>query len=218
MKSICARLADQRSGFRVGQPVVVEVTADAAAQIFGLADVDDGAVGVLVEVHAGQQRQLGGPVAKVGQRVYNLIVSRVLMLISGGVVSLAPAGRTAAAPVSRRKNCETTPPKAGRAGAARRGRVAQTRGIFAESAGSGEEHHGGRLLFQDQEKLSRRRAPLSAGNQMGSRFAEAFLKLGESEEKLNDHAAAREAYEKYLELAPTAKNAPAIRKRSRSGP
>jgi len=43
--------------------------------------------------------------------------------------------------------------------------------------------------------------------------AEAFLKLGESEEKLNDHAAAREAYEKYLELAPAAKNAEGIRKK-----
>lgn len=43
--------------------------------------------------------------------------------------------------------------------------------------------------------------------------AEAFLKLGESEEKLNDHAAARDAYEKYLELAPAAKNAEAIRKK-----
>jgi tetratricopeptide (TPR) repeat protein len=43
--------------------------------------------------------------------------------------------------------------------------------------------------------------------------AEAFLKLGECQEKLNDHAAAREAYEKYLELAPTAKNAEQIRKK-----
>ncbi len=43
--------------------------------------------------------------------------------------------------------------------------------------------------------------------------AEAFLKLGECEEKLNDRAAARDAYEQYLELAPTAKNAEAIRKK-----
>jgi tetratricopeptide (TPR) repeat protein len=47
---------------------------------------------------------------------------------------------------------------------------------------------------------------------------EAFLKLGESEEKLNDRAAAREAYEKYLELAPTAKNAGAIRKKIEKWP
>ena len=47
---------------------------------------------------------------------------------------------------------------------------------------------------------------------------EAFLKLGESQEKLNDHAAAREAYEKYLELSPGAKNADAIRKKIEKWP
>jgi tetratricopeptide (TPR) repeat protein len=48
--------------------------------------------------------------------------------------------------------------------------------------------------------------------------AEAFLKLGEAEEKLNDHAVAREAYEKYLELSPDAKNAAAIRKKIEKWP
>jgi tetratricopeptide (TPR) repeat protein len=48
--------------------------------------------------------------------------------------------------------------------------------------------------------------------------SEAFLKLGESDEKLNDRAAAREAYEKYLELAPVAKNADAIRKKIEKWP
>jgi predicted Zn-dependent protease len=42
---------------------------------------------------------------------------------------------------------------------------------------------------------------------------EAFIRLAEAEEKLNDRAAAREAYEKYLELSPSAKNASSIRKR-----
>ena len=48
--------------------------------------------------------------------------------------------------------------------------------------------------------------------------SEAFLKLGESEEKLNDRAAAREAYEKYLELAPAAKNSAAISKKIEKWP
>jgi tetratricopeptide (TPR) repeat protein len=43
--------------------------------------------------------------------------------------------------------------------------------------------------------------------------AEAFLKLGETEEKLNDRAATCDAYRKYLELAPMAKNAAAISKK-----
>jgi len=43
--------------------------------------------------------------------------------------------------------------------------------------------------------------------------AEAWLKLGEAEEKLRHVAEAREAYTKYLALSPGAKNAAAIRKR-----
>lgn len=43
--------------------------------------------------------------------------------------------------------------------------------------------------------------------------AEAFLKLGEAREKLKDEAAAKEAYEKFLELAPDSKAAPAVRKK-----
>jgi tetratricopeptide (TPR) repeat protein len=42
---------------------------------------------------------------------------------------------------------------------------------------------------------------------------EAWLRLGETEEKLKDHQAAREAYAKYLELAPDAKNAAEIQKK-----
>ncbi len=47
--------------------------------------------------------------------------------------------------------------------------------------------------------------------------AEAWLKLGEAQEKLKDKDAAREAYAKYLELKPDAKNAAEIRKKLGSG-
>jgi predicted Zn-dependent protease len=43
--------------------------------------------------------------------------------------------------------------------------------------------------------------------------SEAWLRLGEAEEKLKDREAARQAYGKYLELAGDAKNAAEIRKR-----
>jgi len=42
---------------------------------------------------------------------------------------------------------------------------------------------------------------------------EAWLRLGEAEEKLKDSKAARNAYTKYLELASDAKNADEVRKR-----
>jgi tetratricopeptide (TPR) repeat protein len=44
-------------------------------------------------------------------------------------------------------------------------------------------------------------------------YAEAFLRLGESEEKLKDKKAADEAYSKYLALAPDAKDADAVKKK-----
>lgn len=43
--------------------------------------------------------------------------------------------------------------------------------------------------------------------------AEAYLRLGDAEEKLNDAKAAREAYAKYLELAPNGKQAGAVKKK-----
>jgi tetratricopeptide (TPR) repeat protein len=44
-------------------------------------------------------------------------------------------------------------------------------------------------------------------------FADAFLLLGETREKLKDKKGAKEAYEKYLALAPDAKDAREVRKR-----
>ena len=44
-------------------------------------------------------------------------------------------------------------------------------------------------------------------------YAEAFLRLGESEEKLKDEKAAEEAYKKYLALAPDGKEAEAVKKK-----
>jgi len=44
-------------------------------------------------------------------------------------------------------------------------------------------------------------------------LAEAFLRLGEAEEKEKDWKAAREAYEKYLQLAGDDKRTPEIRKK-----
>jgi tetratricopeptide (TPR) repeat protein len=43
--------------------------------------------------------------------------------------------------------------------------------------------------------------------------AEAWLRLGEAQEKKSNAKAAREAYQKYLEVAPTGKDAAEIRKR-----
>jgi len=44
-------------------------------------------------------------------------------------------------------------------------------------------------------------------------YAEAFLRLGESEEKMKDKKAADEAYSKYLSLAPDGKDAESVKKK-----
>ena len=44
-------------------------------------------------------------------------------------------------------------------------------------------------------------------------YAEAYLRLGEAQEKLNDSKAAREAYRKFVELAPEDKRAGEIKRR-----
>ena len=44
-------------------------------------------------------------------------------------------------------------------------------------------------------------------------YAEAYLRLAESEEKMKDNKAAHEAYAKYLELAPDSKEAGSVRKK-----
>lgn len=44
-------------------------------------------------------------------------------------------------------------------------------------------------------------------------FAEAWFKLGEAQERLNEDAAAREAYAKFLELSPKDKRAAEVRRK-----
>jgi len=44
-------------------------------------------------------------------------------------------------------------------------------------------------------------------------LAEAYLRLGEAKEKQHDRKAAAEAYAKYLEITPDAKDAPEVKKR-----
>ena len=44
-------------------------------------------------------------------------------------------------------------------------------------------------------------------------LADAYLKLGQAEEKFRDKKAAKDAYSKYLQLAPDSKIAPEIKKK-----
>ncbi len=67
-------LAHERAGLGVGLVGGEEVGADAGAQVLGLADVDDLALGVLVEVAAGA----GGERADFGEEVHALYRASLL--------------------------------------------------------------------------------------------------------------------------------------------
>lgn len=53
----------------------------------------------------------------------------------------------------------------------------------------------------------------SEATKWNPQFAEAWLKLGEAQEKLSDEKAAREAFAKFLELSPKDKRAAEIREK-----
>lgn len=57
------------------------------------------------------------------------------------------------------------------------------------------------------------RARYTEATKWNPTLAEAYLKLGEAEEKLKDSKAAKDAYSKYLTLAPDAKNASEVKKK-----
>ena len=75
--------ADQGAGFGVVGAALVEIGADTVAQVFGLADVDDFAFGVLVEVHAGGGGDGADFLLEIHQGVYFI---DDLWLISGARV------------------------------------------------------------------------------------------------------------------------------------
>ena len=70
----------------------------------------------------------------------------------------------------------------------------------------------GNFYFK-QGKLKAAILRFREATQWNPQSAEAFLRLGTALEKAKDKKAAREAFEKYLELAPDAKNVAEIKKK-----
>ncbi len=59
------RFAHQRPGLRVLPAALMEIRTDPRAQVLRLADVDDLALGVLIEIHSGRGRQAADFLGKV---------------------------------------------------------------------------------------------------------------------------------------------------------
>ncbi len=69
------------------------------------------------------------------------------------------------------------------------------------------------LFYMKKGSLAAAVARFTEATKWNPTFPEAYLRLGEAEEKFHDTKAAKEAYAKYLQLAPDAKNAGEIRKK-----
>jgi len=165
-------------------------------------------MGVFVEVHAGKGRQLGGFVAKIRQRIYNLIVSRTLLCAFFLSLPLwaqqqqpAPAPAT---PPSSQEAQEQEPPEEDQSFKPREYDFNPLKATKSVEAGDFYFKKGSLAAAKGRYKDATLYDPGSAL---------AFEKLGEVSEKLRDFATARDSYAKYLELAPTAKDADAVRKR-----
>jgi tetratricopeptide (TPR) repeat protein len=174
-------------------------------------------VGVFVEVYAGEGWQLGGFIAKVGKRIYTLIVSRALLMafLAAFLMSLptraqqsAPAAPAAPPsgpqPRPEAQPKEEEPPEEDQAFKPREYAFNPLQATKSVTAGDYYLKKGNVAAARNRYKDATLYDPGSS---------EAFEKLGETSEKLRDFATARTAYAKYLELAPTAKDADAVKKR-----
>ncbi len=69
------------------------------------------------------------------------------------------------------------------------------------------------LFYMKKGSIAAAVARFTEATKWNPTYAEAYLRLGEAEEKFKDPKAAKEAYSKYLQLAPEAKNAAEIKKK-----
>jgi tetratricopeptide (TPR) repeat protein len=168
-------------------------------------------MGIFVEVHAGERRQLGGTFAEVGKRIYTLIVSRTLVvtlcvafLLSLPLSAQQPAPSSPQPRPAAPDAQEQEPPEEDQSF---KPKVYDFNPLKAKSS-----IDAGNFYFK-KGSLAAAKGRYKDATLYDPGSAEAFEKLGEVSEKLRDFATARDSYAKYLELAPTAKDAEAVKKR-----
>ena len=71
----------------------------------------------------------------------------------------------------------------------------------------------GDYYFKVKKNYKGAAARYQEATRWNSQMAEAFLKLGEAEEKLDEPKLARDAYQQFLELSPNAKESAEVKKR-----
>ena len=192
----------RRAGLDVRQLVFGEVAAHAAAQALGLADVDHPPAGVLVQVHAGRAGAACADFFAEIHRNQRVIINYVTLGgASVGVGLVAGVAAERAQKAARRSRSRNLP---------RKTRTCQEKDYGFNPLQAAKEVQIGNFYFK---KGSYRAAAqrFREATRWNAQHAEAWLRLAEAPEKLKDPKAAREAYAKYLELEPEAKNAAQIR-------
>jgi tetratricopeptide (TPR) repeat protein len=156
----------------------------------------------------------------LGEEVYNLIVSRVATCIAAAAfLSSAVLRAQEPPPPQQQKKLETTrPSKPAEQEPPEEDESLKPEEFSLNPLEAQKNITAGDYYFKTKKNYHAAARRYLRATKWDPGSSEAFLKLGESEEKLNDHAAAREAYEKYLELAPAAKNSGAISKKIEKWP
>jgi tetratricopeptide (TPR) repeat protein len=163
-------------------------------------------VGIFVEVDTRKRRKLGSSFAKIGQRIYTLIVARALLvafLVSVGLHAQEPPAPPPQAPKPEdlQEEDQSIKPK----------EYALNPLESAKNVNVGDQY-----FKKGNFRAAANRYKDATLWDPGS--AEAFLKLGEALERAHDFNPAREAYTKYIELAKDSKDADAIKKRMAKWP
>jgi tetratricopeptide (TPR) repeat protein len=163
-------------------------------------------VGILVQVDAGKGWKLGGSVAKIKRRIYTLIVSRTLLAaLFIGMTLHAQQPKQPAPPAPQ----EQEPPEEDES-------VKPEVFEFNPLQAAKELDVGNQHLKKGKYSAAAYRYKRATMFDPGS--SEAFMKLGEAEEKLHKYTDARAAYTKYFEMAKDPKEVDAIKKRMAKWP
>jgi tetratricopeptide (TPR) repeat protein len=153
------------------------------------------------------------------QGVYNLIVSRVSSVTAAAILSGVALFSQQQPPAQPPKKLETTrPAKPAEQEPPEEDEALKPEEFSLNPLEAQKNITAGDYYFKTKKNYHAAARRYLRATKWDPGSPEAFLKLAESQEKLNDHAASREAYEKYLELSPDAKNASLIRKKIEKWP
>jgi tetratricopeptide (TPR) repeat protein len=150
-------------------------------------------VSVLIEIHAGERRKLTGALAKIGEGIYTLIVSRVLLATF--FLTLCVFGqqnKQPAPPPPPAAPQEAEPPEEDES--------IKPKEYTLNPLQAATEINVGDQHFK-KGKYSAAAYRYLEASRWDPGSAEAVLKLGGAYEKLRDFANARDAFNKFFELA-----------------